>query len=231
MVVFTKPPRIRLLATAHCSSVSFCFPTKFKPRSNPAALEVHPVRDSHSVTSPLTDSSHRDLRVLKPRRCVPLGFHGKGLLWMDEILHHLRNPAMMIPCKYQQTMPSYGFKVVQDFVHPQYQPQFRFLPQTPKKRPRSDRAFEALPHHRTVLREARGAARLGRGLDMAGSASRFWSRLGSLKMVEGRVSHMPKSKGAFLLEVTLLWVEDGIPIWGGCPFRRPNCCLLREEPF
>ena len=42
------------------------------------------------------------------------------LLWMDEILHHLRNPGMMLPCKYQQTMVSLGFKAVQDFVHPQY---------------------------------------------------------------------------------------------------------------
>ena len=40
------------------------------------------------------------------------------LLWMDEILHHLRNPGMMIPL--QQTMVSHGFKVVQDFVHSEY---------------------------------------------------------------------------------------------------------------
>ena len=35
---------------------------------------------------------------------------------MDEILHHPRNPGMMIPLQ----MVSHGFKVVQDFVHPQY---------------------------------------------------------------------------------------------------------------
>ena len=42
------------------------------------------------------------------------------ILWMDAILHHLRNPGMMIPL---QTPTSNGFpwfKVVQDFVHPQY---------------------------------------------------------------------------------------------------------------
>ena len=35
-----------------------------------------------------------------------------------------RNPAppgIMIPYKYQQTMVSHGSKVVQDFVHPQYE--------------------------------------------------------------------------------------------------------------
>ena len=42
------------------------------------------------------------------------------LLWMDEMPHHLRNPGMMIPCKYQQTMVAHGFQVVQAFVHPQY---------------------------------------------------------------------------------------------------------------
>ena len=41
------------------------------------------------------------------------------ILWIDEILHHLRMPGMMIPCKYQQTMVSLGFEAVQDFVHPQ----------------------------------------------------------------------------------------------------------------
>ena len=44
------------------------------------------------------------------------------LLWMNEILHHLRSFGMMIPQRsYQRTMVSNGFKVVQDFVHPQYQ--------------------------------------------------------------------------------------------------------------
>ena len=43
------------------------------------------------------------------------------ILWMDEILHHPRNPRMIrLPCKYQQPMVSHGFQVVQDFVHPQY---------------------------------------------------------------------------------------------------------------
>ena len=36
--------------------------------------------------------------------------------------HHLRNPrTIRFPCKYQQTMVSDGFKVVQDFVQPQYE--------------------------------------------------------------------------------------------------------------
>ena len=31
-------------------------------------------------------------------------------LWMDEILHHLRNPGML--------PTNYSFPLVQDFVHP-----------------------------------------------------------------------------------------------------------------
>ena len=44
---------------------------------------------------------------------------GCNRLWMYEILHHLTNPGMMIPrCrKYQGTMVSHGFKLVQDLVH------------------------------------------------------------------------------------------------------------------
>ena len=42
------------------------------------------------------------------------------LLWMDEILHRLKKLWGDFPCKYQQTMACYGFKVVQIFVHPQY---------------------------------------------------------------------------------------------------------------
>ena len=41
---------------------------------------------------------------------------------MEEIhkTHHPRNPGMIrFPCKYQQTMVSHGFNLVQDFVHPQ----------------------------------------------------------------------------------------------------------------
>ena len=38
---------------------------------------------------------------------------------MDKILH-LRDPGRTIPCEYQETMVSHGFRVVQDFVHPQY---------------------------------------------------------------------------------------------------------------
>ena len=37
---------------------------------------------------------------------------------MDEILHHLRNPGMMISLQTNHVLP---FKVVQDFVHPQYE--------------------------------------------------------------------------------------------------------------
>ena len=48
------------------------------------------------------------------------------ILWMDEI-HFAppKKPSGMsrFPCKYQQAMASHGFKVVQDFVHPQYVPQ------------------------------------------------------------------------------------------------------------
>ena len=40
--------------------------------------------------------------------------YGSVLLWMDEVLHHLQNP------KYQRTLVCYGFKVVQELVHPQY---------------------------------------------------------------------------------------------------------------
>ena len=45
----------------------------------------------------------------------------KDILWMDEILHHLRNPGMIDPLV--NTKPktvSSGFNSVQDFVHPQY---------------------------------------------------------------------------------------------------------------
>ena len=43
------------------------------------------------------------------------------ILWMDEILLHLRNPAMIDPLvNTEQNMVSHGFKAVQDFVHPQY---------------------------------------------------------------------------------------------------------------
>ena len=34
-----------------------------------------------------------------------------NILWMDGILHHVRNPGMIgFPCKYQQIMVSYGFQ-------------------------------------------------------------------------------------------------------------------------
>ena len=47
------------------------------------------------------------------------------LLWVDEILHHLRSPGLIrFPCKYQQTMVCHGFRVVQHFAHPQYVPFF-----------------------------------------------------------------------------------------------------------
>ena len=51
-------------------------------------------------------------------------FRIDSLLWMDEM--HFAPPKK--PCKCQQTMV-YGFKVVQDFVHSQYdvQPFKRFL--------------------------------------------------------------------------------------------------------
>ena len=42
------------------------------------------------------------------------------ILRMEENLHHLRNPGMVIPLQTQQTIASHGFKVVQDVVHPQY---------------------------------------------------------------------------------------------------------------
>ena len=40
------------------------------------------------------------------------------ILWMDELLHHLRNPGM-IPCKYQQIMASTKVSIwcEMDFVH------------------------------------------------------------------------------------------------------------------
>ena len=45
----------------------------------------------------------------------------QNILWMDEFLHHLRIPGIIrFPFKNQQIMVSHGFKVVQDFVHPQY---------------------------------------------------------------------------------------------------------------
>ena len=37
---------------------------------------------------------------------------------MDAILHHLRNPGMMLPCKYQPAMASYGRKVVRNGFRP-----------------------------------------------------------------------------------------------------------------
>ena len=39
------------------------------------------------------------------------------VLWMDETLHHLRNPGKF-PCKYQQTTVSHGFKVVRNGFRP-----------------------------------------------------------------------------------------------------------------
>ena len=41
------------------------------------------------------------------------------ILWMDEIVHQLRNPGMMIPLQIPTENGCHGFKVVQDFVHPQ----------------------------------------------------------------------------------------------------------------
>ena len=43
----------------------------------------------------------------KPRSTTGIS---RILVWMDEILHHLRNPGRIrFPCKYQQTMVSHGF--------------------------------------------------------------------------------------------------------------------------
>ena len=53
---------------------------------------------------------------------LPICIH-PVVLWMvaKSISHHLKNPGRIrFPGKYQQTMVSHGFKVVQDFVHPQY---------------------------------------------------------------------------------------------------------------
>ena len=58
----------------------------------------------------LVHPQHAGLTTIQP---------GQVILWMDKILHHLRNPGMMIPCKYQPTMVSHGVQVAQDFVHPQ----------------------------------------------------------------------------------------------------------------
>ena len=79
------------------------------------------------------------VRLVGPQaRCQLLPF----LFWLGEFLNRLqkkgtlilnycgwlRNPSrttvqkpgmIRFPCKYQQTMVSHGFKVVQDFVHPQ----------------------------------------------------------------------------------------------------------------
>ena len=49
-----------------------------------------------------------------------LPWESPEVLWMDELLHHLRNPGMMIPLQIPTMFVFFSVNVLQHFVHPQY---------------------------------------------------------------------------------------------------------------
>ena len=63
-------------------------------------------------------------RVLSVKLQLNILCHRRQVSLVSSMLakgHHLRSRGMIrFPCNYQQTMVSHGFKVVQDFVIPQY---------------------------------------------------------------------------------------------------------------